>query len=101
MNFDVQVAFKWPFENWLTIIVTQQQLFAGFAPKESRPHFNVFKYDSEGEKSVNRVKNIKGIGKTSYEFIVTMFPSKKKISFAIFYVCIDFVFYGPDGLYYK
>ena len=28
-------------------------------PKETHPHFNAFKYNSEGEKSVYWVKNIK------------------------------------------
>ena len=34
------------------------------APEQTRPHFNVFKYDSQGEKSDNGVKNIKRMGKT-------------------------------------
>ena len=34
------------------------------APEQTRPHFNGFKYDSEGEKSENGVKNNKRMGKT-------------------------------------
>ena len=40
------------------------------------PHFKSFKYHSEGEKAVYRVKNIMRNGKTICEIIVTMFPSK-------------------------
>ena len=42
------------------------------------PRDKSFKYDSEGEISQNRLKNIKRKGKTIYEFTLTMFPSKKR-----------------------
>ena len=47
------------------------------APEKTRPHFKSFKYDSEGEKSLYRVKNIKRMGETMYKFTLTKFPSKK------------------------
>ena len=48
------------------------------APEETRPHFNVSKYESGGEKSVYWVKNIERMGETIYLFKVTLFPSKKR-----------------------
>ena len=49
-----------------------------FALEKTRPHFKSCIYDSEGEKSLYRVKNIKRMGKTMNEFTITKFPSKKK-----------------------
>ena len=45
--------------NWFRVTLCTVKL----APEQTGPHFNVFKYDSEGEKSENGVKNIKRMGK--------------------------------------
>ena len=48
------------------------------APEKTCPHFNAFKYDSEEENSVYWVKNIERMGKTTYEFKITLLIMNKK-----------------------
>ena len=48
-----------------------------FPGKLVPPPFNAFKYNSDGEKSMFRIKNIERMVKTMYEFKVTMSLSKK------------------------